>query len=68
MPREAEREGRPLATRMRLDREYNLDVTARILLNGVFTFCTICNFNDLRDARLRVGQPVRDKPHDEVRL
>jgi hypothetical protein len=35
------------ATNIRLDREYNLHVTARILLNGDFTFCPICDFNGL---------------------
>src|SRR5271166_3239059 len=35
------------ATAMQLDREHNLYVTARILLNGDFTFCLICDFNEL---------------------
>jgi hypothetical protein len=35
------------ATDIWLDWVYNLDVTARILLNGDFTFCPICDFNGL---------------------
>jgi hypothetical protein len=41
------------ATGMRLDREYNLDVTARILLNGDFTFCPIYDFKELGVAKKR---------------
>src|SRR5271167_2921788 len=39
--------GREFATTIRLDRGYNLNVTARILLNGDFTFCPIRDFNEL---------------------
>ena len=41
------------ATVIRLDRGHNLNVTARILLNGDFTFCPIHDFNDLRMTRQR---------------
>ena len=44
-------ECRRFATGIQFDRKYNLDVTARILLNGDFTFCPICSFNDLSGAR-----------------
>ena len=36
------------ASAVRLDWEHNLDVTARILLNGDFTFCPIYDFNSKR--------------------
>jgi hypothetical protein len=39
--------GREFATAIRLDRGHNLNVTARILLNGDFTFCPISDFNEL---------------------
>jgi hypothetical protein len=40
-----------LATAIRLDRGHNLNVTARMLLNGDFTFCPICDFNELSVAK-----------------
>ena len=39
------------ATAIRLDRGHNLNVTARMLLNGDFTFCPICDFNELSVAK-----------------
>ena len=44
------------ARAVRVEREYNLNVTARILLNGEFTFCPIHHFNELRVARERDRQ------------
>ena len=44
-------QARRLATAIRLGLEHNLNVTARMLLNGDFTFCPICNFNELSVAK-----------------
>ena len=49
-----------------VEREYNLNVTARILLNGEFTFCPIHDFNELRVARERDRQLLRDELPDNV--
>ena len=38
-------------TAIRLDRGHNLNVPARMLLNGDFTFCPICDFNELSVAK-----------------
>ena len=43
-------QARRLAT-IRLGLERNLNVMARMLLNGDFTFCPICNFNELAVAK-----------------
>jgi hypothetical protein len=51
---------------VRVEREYNLNVTARILLNGEFTFCPIHNFNELRVARERDRQLLRDELPDNL--
>src|SRR6266481_2482010 len=55
------------ATAVRLDRGYNLNVTARILLNGDFTFCPIHDFNGLRMAKQHIRQLLRDQLHDRLR-
>jgi hypothetical protein len=44
-------QARRLATAIRLELEHNLNVTARMLLDGDFTFCPICNFNELSVAK-----------------
>ena len=44
-------QARRLATAIRLGLERNLNVMARMLLNGDFTFCPICNFNELAVAK-----------------
>ena len=44
-------QARRLATAIRLGLERNLNVMARMLLNGDFTFCPICNFNGLSVAK-----------------
>ena len=54
------------ARAVRVEREYNLNVTARILLNGEFTFCPIHDFNELRVARERDRQLLRDELPDNV--
>ena len=51
---------------VRVEREYNLNVTARILLNGEFTFCPIHDFNELRVARQRDRQLLRDELPDNL--
>src|SRR5262249_58967097 len=51
---------------IRVERGYNLNVTARILLNGEFTFCPIHDFNELRVARERDRQLVRDALPDNL--
>jgi hypothetical protein len=55
-----------LARGIRVERAYNLNVTARILLNGEFTFCPIHDFNELRVARERDRQLVRDELPDNL--
>ena len=52
------------ASAVRLDWEHNLDVTARILLNGDFTFCPIYDFNSLRVAWEHAPQPLSDSVRD----
>ena len=54
------------ASAVRLDWEHNLDVTARILLNGDFTFCPIYDFNSLRVAWEHAPQPLSDSVRDEL--
>ena len=54
------------ARAVRVEREYNLNVTARILLNEEFTFCPIHDFNELRVARERDRQLLRDELPDNV--
>ena len=49
-------------TAIRLEREYNLNVTAQILLNGEFTFCPIHDFNELSMAKIAHKQLWRDEP------
>ena len=44
-------QARRLATAIRLGLERNLNVMARMLLNGDFTFCPVCNFNELAVAK-----------------
>ena len=51
---------------IRVERRHNLNVTARILLNGEFTFCPIHDFNELRVARERDRQLVRDEVPDSL--
>jgi hypothetical protein len=51
---------------VRVERECNLNVTARILLNGEFTFCPIHDFNELRVARERDRQLLRDELPDNL--
>src|SRR5262249_53902802 len=51
---------------IRVERGYNLNVTARILPNGEFTFCPIHDFNELRVARERDRQLVRDEVPDSL--
>ena len=51
---------------VRVERAYNLNVTAQILLNGEFTFCPIHDFNELRVARERDRLLVRDELPDNL--
>jgi hypothetical protein len=53
------------AMSIRLRLEHNLNVTARILLNGDFTFCAIHDFNGLAMVEEHARQLSRDEPHDE---
>jgi hypothetical protein len=55
-----------LATAVRLECEHNLDVLARILLNGEFTFCPIRDFNQLAVAEEQTRQLLRDELHDKL--
>jgi len=59
-----ELKARRFATAIRLDRGHNLDVTARMLLNGDFTFCPICDFNELSVAKEGARQLLRDERRD----
>jgi hypothetical protein len=43
-----------------LERRCNLDVLARMLLNGDFTFCPIRNFKGLNRQRRHARQLLRD--------
>jgi len=56
---------RRLATAIRLENEHNLNVTARMLLNGDFTFCPVCDFNELAVAKKSTRQLLRDQLHNE---
>ena len=44
--------GRRLSTAVGLEHEHNLDVTARILLNGDLSFRALCNFKELGVAKI----------------
>jgi hypothetical protein len=57
---------RRLATAIRLEWEHNLNVPARILLNGDFTFCPIRDFNELSLAKEHTRQLLRDELHDKL--
>ena len=50
---------------IRLGLEHNLNVTARILLNGEFTFCAIHDFNGLAVVKEHARQLSRDEAHDK---
>jgi hypothetical protein len=62
----AGRDFRRFASATRLEERCNLNVSARILLNGDFTFCPICDFNGLNGQGEHVRQPLRDELHDEL--
>src|SRR4029450_9348274 len=49
-----------LRTVFGLQRERNLNVLARILLNGDFTFCPTCDLNELGVVKKHVRQLLRD--------
>ena len=53
-----------LRTAIRLERD-NLNVLARILLNGNFTFCPACDLNELGVAKKHARQLLRDELHDK---
>jgi hypothetical protein len=53
------------AMSIRLRFEHNLIVTARILLNGEFTFCAIHDFNGLAVVKEHARQLSRNEPHDK---
>jgi hypothetical protein len=47
---------------VRRERPHNLAVPARLLLNGDFVFCTACEFNNLRVAKMaRLATPARSE-------
>ena len=54
-----------LATATRREQQHNLSGMARILLNGDFTFCLICDFNELDVAKKSTRQLLRDQLHNE---
>src|SRR6516164_1207835 len=54
------------ASANRLEQGCNLDVPARMLPNGDFTFCPIRNFKGLNRQRRHARQLLRDKLHDEL--
>ena len=56
---------RRFASAIRLEQGCNLNVPARMLLNGDFTFCPIKNFNGLAGQRQHTRQLPRDKLHNE---
>jgi hypothetical protein len=49
-----------------LEQGCNLNVLARMLLNGDFTFCPIRHFNCLAGKRQHTRQLLCDKLHDEL--
>ena len=61
----AGRDSRRFASAIRLEQGCNLNVPARMLLNGDFTFCPIKNFNGLAGQRQHTRQLPRDKLHNE---
>jgi hypothetical protein len=54
-----------LVSAIRLEQGCNLNVPARMLLNGDFTFCPIRHFNGLAGKRQHTRQLLRDRLHDE---
>jgi hypothetical protein len=54
-----------LATATLREQQHNLSGMARILLNGDFTFCLICDFNELDVAKKSTQQLLRDQLHNE---
>jgi hypothetical protein len=62
----AGRDFRRFASAIHLEQRCNLNVPARILLNGDFTFCPISNFNGLMGQRQHARQPLRDKLHESL--
>ena len=54
----------PFATGIGLKREHNLDVSARILLNGDFTFCPTNDFKKLGMQEEHTLQLVREELGD----
>ena len=54
-----------LATATRREQQHNLSGMARILLHGDFTFCLICDFNELDVAKKSTQQLLRDQLHNE---
>ena len=59
-------DSRRSASANRLEQGCNLDVPARMLLNGDFTFCPIRNFKGLHRKRRHARQLLRDKLHDKL--
>jgi hypothetical protein len=53
-------------TAIRLDRGHNLNVMARMLLNGDFTFCPTHDFNELSLPKEQIRQLLRDELHDKL--
>ena len=62
----AGRDFRRFGSAIRLEQVCNLNVPARMLLNGDFTFCPIRDFNGLAGKRQHTRQLLRDKLHDEL--
>jgi hypothetical protein len=57
---------RRFGSAIRLEQGYNLNVPARMLLNGDFTFCPISDFKGLSLSRQHTLQLLSDKLHDEL--
>ena len=55
-----------LATAVWLECEHNLNVLARILLSGEFTFCPSRDFNELAVAEEHTRQLLRDELHNKL--
>jgi hypothetical protein len=51
----------PTLSYVGLERPYNFEATARILLNGDLMFRAIFDFNELRVAKMAQSQPWRDE-------
>jgi hypothetical protein len=56
----------PTLSYVGLERPYNFEAAARILLNGDLMVRAIFDFNELRVAKMAQSQPWRDEAPDDL--